>query len=95
MSLYALGLDWISKAEGWAYCRIAHDGAHPTADFGTVPASATADQPLVRDAAETVVDAPIGLPDDADEGCKARPCDLGFKKWIGTFRRFARSKWQR
>ena len=54
--------------------------AKPTADFGIVPATATADQPVVRDAAKIVVDAPIGLPDDADQGCKARPCDLGVKK---------------
>ena len=82
--MYALGLDWISKKDGWAYCTLTSREGQTDATFGSLETDAIGDAPLVRDAAKIVVDAPIGLPDDADQGCKARPCDLGAKKWIGT-----------
>ncbi len=79
-----VGLDWINKSEGWAYCRLVGTKTQCDLTLGTLPVGETALSPLLREAEKIVLDAPIGLVDDHEKVCKARPCDLGAKKWIGA-----------
>ena len=75
---YALGLDWIRRGNGWAYCRIENGEC----SFGKLlPGSEASD--LVAHAEAIVVDTPIGLPDSAEKASTSRPCDRGARMWVG------------
>lgn len=81
MSSYVLGLDWINTDRGWAYCSLPTDSNAAPA-LGVLPL-ASQESAIVREALRVVVDAPIGLPQDSEEGCKLRDCDAAARAWVG------------
>jgi predicted RNase H-like nuclease len=81
MPEYVLGLDWINAERGWACCRLSVDPeAAPALGLLSL---ADQESDLVRHAARVVVDAPVGLPSDSEEGCKLRDCDSAARAWVG------------
>jgi predicted RNase H-like nuclease len=82
---FALGLDWIDSKTGWAYCCLSINLAS-TLHLGCLPCTQVMMSPLVREATNIVVDAPIGLPEDEGRTCKYRPCDMGARRWLGPLK---------
>jgi len=81
-----LGLDWIDKSHGWAFASLRDEDNTLVATIGCLAIGGEASA-IVRNADCIVLDAPIGLPDEAEEGCKHRPCDSGARTWVGTEQR--------
>ncbi|MBL8822274.1 MAG: DUF429 domain-containing protein [Planctomycetia bacterium] len=82
MGEYSLGLDWISSSEGWAVAAISQRNGSLNISLVRIPAQGES-SPIIKSATRIILDAPIGLPTDSEEGCRLRPCDEGARKWIG------------
>ncbi|MCA9444451.1 MAG: DUF429 domain-containing protein [Candidatus Omnitrophica bacterium] len=78
-----IGLDWIGKKYGWAFCKIRSEPSDVEIDFGTLAVENHRESELLQRANKIVIDVPIGLPQKDELGCECRSCDYGVKKWLG------------
>jgi predicted RNase H-like nuclease len=92
LSPYVLGLDWISKEYGWAYCKITIEGEREDVTLGRLSLESIEAHKCddIKDAERIVIDAPIGLPSGliGPLGTRTaavatmRPCDSGARTWL-------------